>query len=74
MRASMTVGSLQCARCGRRANGAPPFGEIVTLSSDGPAVYPVLAATDKGLVAVWTASGDPSRVEVRAITMLDLRP
>jgi hypothetical protein len=43
------------------------FGEIVRLSPEGSAVYPVLAATDKGLVAVWATGGDPSRVEARTI-------
>jgi hypothetical protein len=50
-------------------NRPATFGEIVRLSPDGAALYPVLAATDKGLVAVWTTGGDPSRVETRAIRM-----
>jgi hypothetical protein len=45
----------------------PVFGELVTLSSSSPGTYPVLAATEKGLVAVWTAGGNPSRVEARVI-------
>jgi hypothetical protein len=49
------------------ADAAPTFGDVVTLSAGGPALYPVLAATDKGLVAVWTAAGDPSRVEARVV-------
>jgi hypothetical protein len=51
------------------AGGAPAFGDVVMLSPNGPAMYPVLAATDKGLVAVWTAGGEPSRVEVRTLSM-----
>jgi hypothetical protein len=46
-------------------DGAPSFGEIVTLSSSGPGMYPVVAATDKAWVAAWTTMLDPSRVEVR---------
>lgn len=52
-----------------RTGGVPAFGDIVTLSPNGPALYPVLAATEKGLVAVWTAGSDQSRVEVRFIPM-----
>jgi hypothetical protein len=43
------------------------FGEIVRLSPVGAALHPVLAATDKGLVAVWATGGDPSRIETRTI-------
>ena len=49
-------------------NGATSFGDAVTLSPNGPSMYPVLAATDKGLVAVWTTGDDPSRVEARTVT------
>jgi hypothetical protein len=45
----------------------PGSGELVTLSSSAPGTYPVLAATEKGLVAVWTAGRNPSRVEGRII-------
>lgn len=48
----------------------PAFGEVVDLSPNGPATYPVLASTGKGIVAVWTAPGDPASVHVR---VLDLR-
>jgi hypothetical protein len=34
------------------------FGAIVRLSSEEPSTYPVLAATDAGIVAVWTTGGD----------------
>ena len=48
-------------------NRPATFGEIVRLSPDGAAVYPVLAATGKGLVAVWSTGGDVSRVETRIL-------
>jgi hypothetical protein len=51
-----------------RRQGEPLLGEITVLSKD-PALYPVLAATDTGLVAVWSTGGDPSRVEVRVIQL-----
>jgi hypothetical protein len=51
-----------------RAGQDPAFGEILALSS-GPGVYPVIAATDDGFVAAWTAQRDPSRVEVRRLTL-----
>jgi hypothetical protein len=50
-----------------RPNRIPAFGDIVRLSSSAAGLYPVLAATDQGLVAVWTAGGNPSRIETRAI-------
>ena len=43
------------------------FGEIVRLSAESAASYPVLAVSDKGLVAVWTTGGGPPRVETRII-------
>ena len=45
----------------------PTFGPILTLAQNGPAMYPVLAATTKGLVAAWTTGGEQSRVFVRSI-------
>jgi hypothetical protein len=50
-----------------RAGQDPSFGELMTLSPGGAAMYPVLAATDSGFVAVWTTGGDPSRVEARTM-------
>ena len=44
------------------------FGPVLTLSGDGPAMYPVLAATDAGLVAVWTTGGDASVIQVRVLS------
>ena len=50
-----------------RTGGAPSFGEIVVLSPDA-GLYPVLAATNTGIVAVWTAPGQPSTVKARVIS------
>jgi hypothetical protein len=52
-----------------QGNGTPAFGEPVIISPDGPAVYPVLAATDKGIVAVWTTVGDASTVHLRPVAI-----
>jgi len=45
------------------------FGRVITLSPGGPAMYPVLAATGSGLVAVWTTGGDASVIQARAISL-----
>jgi hypothetical protein len=45
------------------------FGPIVEISSDGPALYPVLTATDRGLLAVWTTGGDASTVQARIVQL-----
>ena len=51
-------------------DGSATFGDIITLSATAPASYPVLAATDKGLIAVWTTgAGEESRVDVRTIAI-----
>jgi hypothetical protein len=52
-----------------KAGAQPTFGEVVTLDTAGPAIYPALAATTAGLVAVWTAGGDVSRVQSRTIPL-----
>ena len=52
-----------------QADRTAQFGEILRLSPDGSAVYPVLAATDRGLVAVWSTGGEVSRVEARTLRM-----
>jgi hypothetical protein len=52
-----------------QGDAAPVFGEVLMISADAPAVYPVLAATDKGIVAVYTTVGEPSRVELRPIVI-----
>ena len=45
------------------------FAPIVTLSSDGPATYPALAATAQGLVVVWPSGGDGSVIRTRTISV-----
>ena len=48
-----------------QADGTASFGQPIDLATSESAVYPVLAATDHGLVAVWTTgSGDQSAVRV----------
>ena len=44
-------------------------GPLITLSSDGPALYPVLAATANGLMAVWTTGGASPAIRARAIAL-----
>lgn len=51
----------------RNASGTPAFGDAIVLSPNGPALYPVLAAGDRGVVAAWTTGGDTSRIEVRLV-------
>jgi hypothetical protein len=53
----------------RELKAQAAFGEVVTLDSAGPAMYPALAATTEGLVAVWTAGGELSRVQSRTIPL-----
>jgi hypothetical protein len=48
---------------------APAFGDTVVLSPEAPATYPVLAATDTRLLAVWATGGDQSQVKVRSIPL-----
>jgi hypothetical protein len=51
-----------------KVGGATPsFGPIVTLAPQGPAMYPGIAASDRGLVAVWTTGSEPSRVVARLV-------
>lgn len=52
-----------------RASAQPTFGPVVTLNATDSAMYPVLASTDQGLLAVWTAPGDPSRVMLRHVEL-----
>ena len=49
-----------------RTAGAPSFGESVVLAPDA-GVYPVLAATNAGIVAVWTTPGEQSAVKARVV-------
>ena len=44
-------------------------GPLVRLSTDGPALYPVMAATPSGLLAVWASGGPASVVRARAISL-----
>lgn len=46
---------------------SPAFGDIVTLTRDSPAMYPVLAATDRGMAAVWTTGGERPTIGVRRL-------
>jgi len=52
-----------------KGSAAPEFGEIVTIPANGPTAYPMLAATDTGLVAIWTTVGEPSRVELQPLVI-----
>ena len=47
---------------------APTFGNIVTLASGTGAMHPMLAQTPTGFLAVWTAAGNPTRVQARIVT------
>jgi hypothetical protein len=53
----------------RDSNGRVSFGEIATLASDGASTYPVLAATDQGVIAVWTTGGEASVVRARTLPL-----
>jgi hypothetical protein len=54
----------------RHSSSGFSFGEPRMLASQGPAVYPVIAATGSGLVAAWTAgTGESSAIAVRALTL-----
>jgi hypothetical protein len=54
-------------RVAAAASGTITFGNVVRLSDDGASTYPVLAATNTGILAVWATSGDRSVVKVRPI-------
>jgi hypothetical protein len=45
------------------------FGEPITLAAEGASTYPVLAATDRGVIAVWTTGGDSSVVRARQLPL-----
>jgi hypothetical protein len=55
----------------RGARGAAAFGPVVTLDERAPAQYPALAATNEGILAVWTSGAAGS--STIAIRRLDLR-
>ena len=46
-----------------QAGGAPYFRRGSDVRERITGQYPVLAATDRGILAVWTAGSDPSRVQ-----------
>ena len=50
-----------------KSNQQVDFAPIVTLSSDGPATYPALATTERGLLAVWPTGGETSVIRARTI-------
>jgi hypothetical protein len=50
-------------------NQPPAFGEIVRLAADGPSMYPVLAPSADGFVAVWTTALGTSSLGTRAIVL-----
>ncbi len=52
----------------RRADGGVDVGAVVTLAPS-PSMYPALAATDTGFVAVWATGGSPSRVGTRVFAL-----
>jgi hypothetical protein len=41
----------------------------VDLSPEASAIYPVLAATDTGVVATWTTVGEPTVVQVKRVSL-----
>jgi hypothetical protein len=45
------------------------FGPVVKLADEGPAMYPVLASTDAGVLAVWTTGGDASVIRARIVSL-----
>jgi hypothetical protein len=51
----------------RTGNQPASFGETITIDSDGPAVYPVMAATASGIVAAWTSGAASTVVRVRTL-------
>ena len=49
-------------------DGTATFGEPIELATGESGVYPVLAASNRGLVAVWTTgSGEQSAVRARTL-------
>ena len=53
----------------RSPAGDPVIGPAVAISPDGAATYPVLAATAKGVVAVWSTGGASPAVWARIIEL-----
>ncbi len=52
-----------------RPNQPVEFGPAVTLPSPGYAMYPVLAATDQGVLAVWTTGGEASVIQASRLRL-----
>jgi hypothetical protein len=52
-----------------KQNQPVEFGSVVTLSSGGPGMYPVLAAIGSDVLAVWTTGGEASVIQLRAIRL-----
>jgi hypothetical protein len=50
-----------------RADRGAAFGPVIMLSPNGPAIFPVVAAANKRLVAVWATGGDQSRLQARIV-------
>lgn len=63
----MRVASVREIR--RKADGTLDAGAVVTLAERGPAMYPALAATDAGFVAVWATGGTASAVRARLVEL-----
>jgi hypothetical protein len=51
------------------SNQRATFGDVIALSSEEAGLYPVLAATNAGLIAVWTTGGSASAVRARTIRL-----
>ena len=63
----------QSASADRRSLGGGwsglSFGEPITLAVEGASTYPVLAATDRGVIAAWTTGGESSVVRARLLPL-----
>jgi hypothetical protein len=49
--------------------GEPVMGPVASIALEGPSAYPVLAATDRGIVAVWTTGGATPSAWARQIAL-----
>jgi hypothetical protein len=56
------------AREVRHAGSRIDFGPTITIDEAGSAMYPMLAATEDGWIAVWTTGGTLSMVRGRVLT------
>jgi hypothetical protein len=52
-----------------KRSGPVAAGPVVDLSPEASAIYPVLAATDTGVVATWTTVGEPTVVQVKRVSL-----